>query len=112
MSAPSRHRWLLTPPLLELVRRVEGVPTNQETFTYHELVRIVTSYILADRGRFIDDGNVHIVNIGNDPVCRAAFGGMRAFHRGQLGWLLRQRLRPLDSDRAKKDNFTQTVGEQ
>ena len=98
----------MSQPLLEVLRAVEGVPTSQEIFTYRELARLLSAYILSHRHRFFDAGNSFVCNVGDDPLGRAF--GCRAFHRSQAAALLRQNMLPLDAPRPKRSRAAQTDG--
>ena len=103
------RRWRVSQPLLEVFRKLEepdAIPKNQETFTYYELTRLLTTYVLRNHERLFDQTNIFVCNVGDDPLGRAF--GMRAFHRSQAGMLLRQHMLPLDADRPTTSRSVQT----
>jgi hypothetical protein len=62
---------------------VEGVDREQSVFTYAELVRHLSSYILKHKDSFFDPRNISVALCGTTDPLGVAFG-VTAFHRSQI----------------------------
>ena len=85
-------RFTLKPKLLEVIRTLPLIDKNKTIFTYKEILNHLSEYILTNRERFLDKGNVYVAIIKGDPL-QAVFG-VTAFHRCQVRSLLRNQIIP------------------
>jgi hypothetical protein len=65
-------------------RTVLGLDSKQDTFSYAELIRNLSAYIISNKDRFFDLRNCMVVMCGADDPLGQAFG-VTAFHRSQVG---------------------------
>ena len=63
---------------------IGGVDSKQDTFSYAELIRNLSAYIISNKDRFFDLRNCMVVMCGADDPLGQAFG-VTAFHRSQVG---------------------------
>ena len=85
-------KFQLKPLFLSVIRSVDGADQNQTIFTYAEVTRLLSKYILAKRFLLFDPRNIMLALVRHDPL-GAAFG-VSAFHRSQINRLLRSQLIP------------------
>ena len=83
-------RFRVLPAFRVVLGLVPGVPADKEIFTFDELTRALSHYILDNRMRFFDDRNIKVALVDGDPL-GVAFR-VRAFHRTQVTSLLRSQL--------------------
>jgi hypothetical protein len=82
-DGPSGETKFGVKPDFRAVLLLQGVDNRQEVFTYSDLLRYFSCYILGNKDRFIDPRNKQVVMCGlNDPLGKAF--GVSAFHRSQV----------------------------
>ena len=69
------------PKFLKVLRRVEGCDPEQTVFSYKEIVRHFSKYILSNREEIFDPRSQNVALVRNNPL-GAAFN-VSAFHRCQ-----------------------------
>ena len=74
--------FYLKPHFLRVIRSLESVSKSQIAFTYKEVTRLLSEYILSKKDKFFDNSNVKICHVHGDDL-GVAFG-VRAFHRMQV----------------------------
>ncbi len=83
-------RFRVLPAFRVVLGLVPGVPADKEIFTFDELTKALSHYILDNKMRFFDDRNIKVALVDGDPL-GVAFN-VRAFHRTQVTSLLRSQL--------------------
>ena len=80
----------IDPDLLRIFRSLEGVQGDKTVFTYVEVTKMMSRYILNNKYRFFDDRNIKVVMLQGDPLGDCF--GLKCFHRIQISNLLRSKL--------------------
>ena len=89
--------------LLLLIRTLPEIDKNQTVFSYKEITKLVSKYIITHKLRLFDQRNVKVCIVTDDAL-GAAFG-LNYFHRCQLPNLLMDQLIPV----TKNDKPTDIV---
>ena len=55
-----------SPMLRKLLQKADTIDNTQKVFSYREIMRLVSQYILQNKDRFFDLRNIHIVHVEND----------------------------------------------
>eukprot|EP00095_Tigriopus_kingsejongensis_P004280 maker-scaffold555_size137745-snap-gene-0.25 protein:Tk04280 transcript:maker-scaffold555_size137745-snap-gene-0.25-mRNA-1 annotation:"e3 ubiquitin-protein ligase mdm2 isoform x1" len=92
---PPEKLFRVKPKFLKVIRKVPDVSSTQEVFTYQELTRLLSQYIIMNKNRFFDERNIKVALCQGD-ILGEAFG-LRAFHRTQVTSYLRSQLIPYSS---------------
>jgi hypothetical protein len=71
------------PAFRVVLNMIEGVDREKSVFTYAELVKHLSSYILQHKDSFIDPRNISVAICGTTDPLGVAFG-VAAFHRSQI----------------------------
>lgn len=72
-------RYYVKPKFLKVLKTMVK---NQETFTYEELAKHLSNYILSKRDQFFDERNIKVCMV-KDDILGEAFN-VKAFHRSQV----------------------------
>ena len=73
-----------------VLRTLPEFPSGRKIFQYGELTKLLSQYILKNKGRLFDDRNIKVAICEGDLLGEAF--GVRAFHRTQVSSLLRSQL--------------------
>ena len=88
--APSEE-FRVRPEFLRVLRTLDDIDRNREVFSYSDLTKLLSQYLLKHRARFFDERNISVALVDGDDL-GAVFGGIKAFHRTQMAVLLRKQL--------------------
>ena len=94
--------------LLLLIRTLPEIDKNQTVFSYKEITKLVSKYIITHKLRLFDKRNVKVCIVTNDPL-GAAFG-LDYFHRCQFPNLLMKQLIPVTEDDMPTDTVAVSSG--
>ena len=72
-------KFRLKPLFFAVVQSIEGINQRQTIFTYKEVARLLSRYILVKKDVFFDHRNVKAAIVKNDPLGDAF--GVSAFHK-------------------------------
>jgi len=100
-------KFRLKPLFLDVVRSVDEVDHKQTIFTYEEITRLLSAYILSKKHLIFDKRNIKLALVENDPLGKAF--GVTAFHRCQVNALLRTQLIPVHPDQCLVDQVSTTT---
>ena len=89
------EKFTVRPNLLKVLQLVPGTDDRRTVFSYEEVTRLLSKYILSRKDDIFDPRNIKLALVANDPIGTAF--GVRAFHRCQINDLLKQQLIPLSS---------------
>ena len=89
-NGPSSLQFLLQPKFLSLLKTTEKCQIPKYLFTYSEILKLFTKYILSQRDLIIDDRNLYIAIIQNHPL-ELVFN-VKAFHKKQSRELIDKQL--------------------
>lgn len=92
-QVPLDRLFKVEPDLLAIFRTLDEVEQDREIFSYQELSKFLSRYILAKKMVFFDNRNIKVVIVQGDPLGQAL--NVRAFHRTQVMTLLRTKLIPI-----------------
>eukprot|EP00088_Acartia_fossae_P034530 TRINITY_DN3543_c0_g1_i1.p1 TRINITY_DN3543_c0_g1~~TRINITY_DN3543_c0_g1_i1.p1 ORF type:complete len:402 (-),score=131.00 TRINITY_DN3543_c0_g1_i1:516-1721(-) len=88
-SAADSHYYAVSP----LLRQVLGLPTRSQPMTFKAVCSAVSAYILARKSKLFDYRNHLVAVVGHDRL--GLVFGVKAFHRDQTTWLVKQHLKPV-----------------
>ena len=89
---PPNTKFHVKEDFLAVLHCVPEVSKEKRVFTYKELLRHLSTYLLNNKEGLFDLRNVKICHCENDPLGTAF--GVKAFHRSQVLPLLRTQLLP------------------
>ncbi|XP_059078983.1 E3 ubiquitin-protein ligase Mdm2-like, partial [Tigriopus californicus] len=89
---PANRLFRVKPKFLEVLRQVKGVPLGQEIFSYSEVTRFLSQYIIQKKAQFFDVRNIKVAIVKGDTLGEAF--GVKAFHRNQVTPYLRTQIIP------------------
>ena len=95
-SIPAHSKFIPTPDFLKVLHLAPGINREQTTFTFSEIVCLLSSYILSKQDEFFDKRDIKIA-IVKDDLLGIAFG-VKAFHRNQVVSLMTKQLIPADQE--------------
>ena len=95
-SIPAHSKFTPTPDFLKVLHLAPGINREQTTFTFSEIVCLLSSYILSKQDEFFDKRDIKIA-IVKDDLLGIAFG-VKAFHRNQVVSLMTKQLIPADQE--------------
>ena len=95
-SVPVHNKFTPMPDFLKVLHLTPGVDRKQTTFTFSEVIRHLSSYILSKRDEIFDKRDIKIA-IVKDDLLGIAFG-VKAFHRNQVLSLMIKHLIPVNQD--------------
>ena len=87
------------PKFLLVLRTLQNMDKNKTVFTYEEILKLVSTYILTHREKFFDKRNLKLAIVKND-ILGDAFD-LSAFHRCQLVNLIRTQIIPTNPGTVK-----------
>ena len=73
----------IQPALLNVIRTLDGVDKTKEQFTWIDITKLVTRYLLSNKNRFFDSRNIRIALLEGD-LLGIALGNIKAIHRSQI----------------------------
>ena len=88
-----KAKFTLKPKFLQVIRSVPGVSQDKTVFTYEEITRLLSTYILSNKEKFFDTRNIKLAIVKDDPLGEAF--NVNAFHRCQVIALLRGQILPV-----------------
>ena len=89
-----KAKFTLKPKFLQVIRSVPGVSQDKTVFTYEEITRLLSTYILSNKEKFFDTRNIRLAIVKDDPLGDAF--NVNAFHRCQVNALLRGQILPVE----------------
>ena len=89
-------KYRLKTLFLAVAHSVEGADTRKAIFTYEEVTKMLSKYILSKKDTLFDHRNIKLAIVEDDPLGHAF--GVKAFHRCQVNTLLRSQLIPVHPD--------------
>ena len=92
VSLNHNMRVEVNPRLLNVVRQAPNTEQQRTIYTYGEITRMLSNYILARKEVLFDQRNIQIALVADDPLGKVF--EVNAFHRAQLNALLWKQLRP------------------
>ena len=87
------------PKFLLVLRTIQNMDKNKTVFTYEEILKLLSTYILTHKQKFFDKRNLKLAIVKND-ILGDAFE-VSAFHRCQLVNLVRTQIIPTNPDTLK-----------
>jgi hypothetical protein len=87
---PLDAKCIVSPALLKVMYKLEGVDKNQKVFTYREVLDIVKKYIIINQDRFFDYRHIEVALVEKDIIGKAF--GVKAFGRSQMPALIQTHL--------------------
>ena len=88
------RRFTLKPNFLKVIQTVLTQETRMQTsFSYEEVTRLLSNYILSNKERLFDQRNIRLAIVQDDQLGTAF--GVRAFHRCQINNLIKSQLIPV-----------------
>ena len=109
MNIPPEMRFFVKGKFRKVLDCLADVPREKAVFTYEELTRHLSAYILSRKRKFFDERNIKVAMVENDPLGEAF--DVRAFHRTQVTSLLRAQLIPYQSLHSPKNPEPEPVVE-
>ena len=88
--------------LLLWIKTLPEVKKDQTIFSYKEITKLVSGYIITNKLRLFDQRNVKVCIVTNDPL--GYIFGLNYFHRCQLPNLLMDQLIPVTENDKPTDN--------
>ena len=88
-----RKKYKLKPTLQRLIQQMPTANVKQRIFTYSEVAKYISAYILSKREELFDTRNIRVALVANDPLSAAL--GVDSFHRCQINDLIRKQLVPI-----------------
>ena len=95
-SIPAHNKFIPMPDFLKVLHLAPGANRGQTTFTFSEIICLLSSYILSKREEIFDKRDIKIAIVRNDPL-GIAFG-VKAFHRNQVVSLIAKQLVPVNQE--------------
>ena len=95
-SIAAHSKFIPKPNFLKVLHLAPGINREQTSFTFSEITRLLSSYILSKREEIFDKRDITIA-IVKDDLLGIAFG-VKAFHRNQLVSLLSKQLVPVSEE--------------
>ena len=86
-------KYKLKPTLQRLIQQMPTANVKQRIFTYSEVAKYISAYILSKREELFDTRNIRVALVANDPLGAAL--GVDSFHRCQINDLIRKQLVPI-----------------
>ena len=80
---PHEMTFKIQPALLNVIRTLDGVDKTKEQFTWIDITKLVTRYLLSNKNRFFDSRNIRIALLEGD-LLGIALGNIKAIHRSQI----------------------------
>ena len=87
--------------LLMWIKTLPEIDKNQTIFSYKEITKLVSKYIISNKLRLFDQRNVKVCIVTNDPL--GAIFELNYFHRCQFPNLLMGQLTPVTKDDKSTD---------
>jgi len=81
-------KYNIKPDFYKVLQKLPNLSTPP--YTYNDLCKYLSQYILNNKKRFFDDRNIKVALVFNDELGKAF--GVQAFHRTQVTNLLRKQL--------------------
>ena len=101
-------RFTCRPKFLSVLQTLPEVEKDKEIFSFGEIKRFCSTYILRNKQRFIDARNIRVAIVKNDLLGEAF--GVSAFHRSQVNNLIRGQLIPVTPGNTTEKTVTTSSG--
>ena len=96
------------PKFLSVLQTLPEVEKDKEIFSFEEITRFFSTYILRNKQRFIDARNIKVAIVKYDLLGEAF--GVSAFHRSQVNNLIRGQIIPVTPGSTTEKAVTTSSG--
>ena len=89
-----KAEFFLKADFLKAIRTVSGADQTKIIFTYDEIMKLLSKYILQKKDKLFDHRNPELAIVKDDPI--GIIFGVQAFHRSQTSDFVKEQIDPVD----------------